>query len=285
MRMMIFSAVLFSFIAACNRQSTGDAFGFKPDPHAVYNVVKTKQSTEEWTYEGTPRQAVHYTETGFVLEPQQQQDSSTVVKITFDRFRIKELNVDTEKPSPTAQEVSDDPAKLWDYLLHLVTQRSLQVTIDNHGVVKNVQGIAALLDSVCKVSGNDKMIVRAYLRDVVSKEAIQDDLNEMFCFLPAREKEPGQSWVTDIVYSSKAPVKWSNVYILDSIKHNYAFMSVNATVSARDYMKGRINGRITAGYTDGMPYEMDLSEQTVTNTKYYDITSRTSIKVTTIKVK
>lgn len=280
---------LYPFILAlfcmtgCSQHADDHSFSFRPDTAKTYHVVKTIELAQNWNYDGKPQHVDHYTQTAFRLKVLDHKDSIYTVKLTFDRFVIKELKTDTGQPIPTEQDLQNDPRKLWDYLLHFTKGLSVNVWIDNHGQVRNVQGAANVLDSVATVSGKERSIVRAYLRDYISKEAIQDQLTELFCFAPAIPKTNGQSWITDMDYYTKAPVHSNNRYVLKSLQGDTAVMTVTSLIAARQgqngkmYMKGKLTGDIGVRYSTGIPYSYMVSGEMVTTTDHYEINNKVSV--------
>jgi hypothetical protein len=169
---------------------------------------------------------------------------------------------------------------LWDYLFHLATGLSVQVWIDNHGLVRRVEGVDRIIDSLAKRYPGTRSIVRAYLEDYISSAAIKDELNPLFAFVPARTKLAGQSWVVDLMLMSKAPVQLSNIYTMEKLAGDTAFLSVSSIISARQgeqgrvYMKGRLSGNIVTSYSTGIPYQYQTTDETITTTDMNTITSR-----------
>jgi Family of unknown function (DUF6263) len=264
-------------------------FNFNPKPDVLYKLSVKRINHQQRTYKDILQQVVDSSEIDYSFQLLHKTDSAFLLRLVFDNFRIHNnmftVNTGIENINPEA--LKNNPLLLWNYLLHFAKGQSVTVWMNRKGRPIQVNGIERLVDSVTSLSENDKRTVRSYLKDYISKAAIMDELNQLFCFIPGRTKSVGQSWVENIMLVTKAPVKWSTDFTLQSVKNDTVIINCNSFISAkqggetgRTYMKGKLTGTIVADYSTGLPWCWNAKSETVSSTDIYDITSRQTLTAT-----
>ncbi|MBS1916829.1 MAG: hypothetical protein JST87_11170 [Bacteroidetes bacterium] len=288
MKYFLLSAIALC-ILACHSSSSEKKFIFSPEQGKKYLVSVKKENKSSWFYQ-KPQQRSDSVQLDMQLELIQTKDSLYQLALTFINYQIKEqvflthinaknntltiVKADTVFSNATGK---DDIMHLNYYLLKQTKGLSLKVWMSIKGEVIKVDGFDEIADSITRSSGYDRKDVGYILKEYVGEKTMTDYLNELFCIAPDYYEKAGDSWVKNITLISKAPVKLSSMYKLESIHGDSLFLSQDAAISGRaaenaePFMLGSRRGKLVVDRKTGIPYSYDAVNDTKTKTSSYII--------------
>ncbi|HUR10786.1 MAG TPA: DUF6263 family protein, partial [Flavitalea sp.] len=159
-------------------------------------------------------------------------------------------------------------------ILSDVMRDSFRVTIYPHRIETDVNGYDSLVWKVSKKYSMDRRDVRSILALHVGNYLVKDLLTEMFSFLPSKPIKTGDNWVRNFVLVQKAPVKYSNMFVVKEIKDDIVTLQVETVISAKTgeggsvYEAGKRTGTILVHRTSGIPISWNSTEKTIYKTNY-----------------
>ena len=283
---------------ACHSSSTSEKrFSFSPEPGKKYFISTKHEMKDSWFYEKLQK-TYRSVQIDMQFELVDTKDSLFQFTLTFADFKIKQppitviigktttvFKVDSISPK---ENNTNNPMQFDYYLLGLTKGLSMKVWMNKKGEVLKVDGFDKIADSVSKISGHDKKEVRYLLKEYLGEKIVTDYLNELFCIAPDYYEKEGDSWVRNITFISKAPVKLSSMYKIEKIHDDSLFLSQNAVISGRanenaePFMTGRQNGKLIVDRKTGIPYSYNAESDTKTKTSSY-IDQSTQIFTATVK--
>jgi hypothetical protein len=169
-----------------------------------------------------------------------------------------------------------------DRILNAVTGDSLLLIVNTSGQLVKEYGYESLVNRVAKQTTTESAAVRRVLEDYLGAAAMQDFIRQLLFYLPVKPIKTKDSWVSNIVYNAMAPVKHSNLIIVDTVAGNKVLLSINAMVTAGEgeiYMKGTKSGFIQADIISGFPLQMRLNEESTIITTGGDVKKTKSTSV------
>jgi hypothetical protein len=285
------------FLSACGQQnSLNENFYFHPDSSKLYTVTLNTQETSSWQYgkEQTMKNSAKIT---MVVNLARIIDSVYEMKLTFGDIRISQPPVTITNNGvtktyqldsiPSKKGIKNNFLQLGYYWLGLTKGLSEYVWMNKKGEVLKVAGFDSVVDSIAVLSGSDKKEVNYSLRERVGEKIIADYFNQLFCIAPDHKENRGESWVRTIILINKAPVKFSNMYLVDRMEGDSIFLVAASSISGwaglkatTPFMEGSGDGQITISRSSGIPYSLRLHAQTKTKTDSYDITSSEIVSAT-----
>ncbi|MFT3824924.1 MAG: DUF6263 family protein [Chitinophagaceae bacterium] len=158
------------------------------------------------------------------------------------------------------------------YYTQYVVGDSLLITIDRKGKVLRVKGFERIVDTVTSLTQEDRRTVRAYLREFIGTESMQDRLTQLFQYLPGSEIKTGDNWISNMVLIARAPVKYSNLLTVKDVRNDSVILDVKAAISAstgeggRVYAQGARKGAAVISNSTGVLYSCALLDSVTTNT-------------------
>jgi hypothetical protein len=283
----LFCIILFLFQCCHQQNVSNDDFYFHPDSSRVYLMTLTKQETSSWQY-NKPQIQINSEKINFSLKLIRTVDSLYQLKLTFGDIRIthspmmitldgitKIYKLDS---IPSKASIENNFYQFNYYLLGLTKGLSLSIWMNKKGEVIQVQGFDKLGDSIAVLSGGNKKDMKYALTDEVGDKIISDYLNQLFAIAPDHKENSGDSWVRNIVLNNKAPVKLSNMYLVNKIDGDSLFVHVTSSISGwaganatTPFMEGQGEGEIIISRSSGVTYSYQLNSSTKTKTDSYVI--------------
>lgn len=284
----LFCIILFLFQGCHQQNAINDDLYFHPDPSKIYSVTLIKQEASSWKYNNTDHNDTTSKKINFSLKLVCAVDSLYQMKLTFESFIIKKPPVimiinGVKETFIQDTNVINKGVDLQpnDYWLLLTKGLSLYIWMNKKGEVLQVQGFDKLADSVAVLSGSNKKDVKYALTDNVGDQIICDYLNQLFSIAPNHKENAGDSWVRNIILHNKAPVKLSNMYLINKIDGDSLFVHVTSSISGwaganatTPFMEGHGEGEIIISRSSGVIYSYQLNSTTKTKTDSYVINKR-----------
>jgi hypothetical protein len=251
-------------------------------------MTLTKQETSSWKYENKNQVTSASEKISFSLKLVRTVDSLYQLKLTFDDIRITRppmtmtlggiTKTYTLDSIPSKETMENNFYQFNYYLLGLTKGLSLYIWMNKSGEVVQVQGFDKLADSIAVLSGSNKKDVKYALTDDVGDKTISDYLNQLFSIAPNHKENAGDSWVRNIVLINKAPIKLSNMYLINKIDGDSLFVHVTSSISGwagenatTPFMEGQGEGEIIISRSSGVTYSYQLNSAAKTKTDSYVI--------------
>ncbi|HEY4875959.1 MAG TPA: DUF6263 family protein [Puia sp.] len=265
-----------------------DDFYFHPDSSKIYSITLIKQETSSWQYNNKDQIATTSEKMDLSLKLIRAVDSLYQLKLTFGDIRImhpplmmtiggitKTYKLDS---IPSKITMENNFYQFNYYLLELTKGLSLYIWMNKKGELVQVQGFDKLADSVAVLSRGNKKDVKYALANDVGDKIVSDYLNQLFSIAPNHRENAGDSWVRNIVLNNKAPVKLSNMYLINKIDGDSLFVHVTSSISGwasanatTPFMEGQGNGEIIISRSSGIGYSYQLNSMAKTKTDGYII--------------
>ena len=286
MRLLPYLCISLFFFQSCHQQNLGDEnFYFHPDSSKTYSIILIKQETSSWQYNKEETETTSE-KISINLKLIRVVDSLYQLKLTFGDFRISRppatitLNGITKTYQldsiPSKKGIKDNYFQLSYYWLGLTKGLSEYIWMNKKGEVLQVQGFDKLSDSVAVLSGSKKEDVKYSLTNNVGEKIISDNFNQLFSIAPNHKENIGDSWVRNIILVDNAPVKLSDMYIINKIEGDSLFVHVTSSISGwagsnatTPFMEGQGDGEIIISKSTGVPYSYQLNSATKTKTDRY----------------
>jgi hypothetical protein len=282
----LFCIILFHFQGCRQQNPVNDNFYFHPDSSKIYSIILTKQETSSWKYDNKDQVCATSEKINFTLKLVQAVDGLYQLKLTFGDIRVTRPPMTTTLGGitktykldsiPSKETMENNFYQFNYYLLGLTKGLSLYIWMNKKAEVVQVQGFGKLIDSVTVLSGSNKKNVKYALTDDVGDKTTSDNLNQLFSIAPDHKENVGDSWVRDIVLNNKAPVKLSNMYLINKIDDDSLFVHVTSSISGwagtnatTPFMEGYANGEIIISKSTGFTYSYQSNSMTKTKTHGY----------------
>lgn len=184
------------------------------------------------------------------------------------------------RPAGKQETISSDSNDL----MRRLVGDSVQLTINRLGEVRMFTGYENIKRKIVAATGDDPRNISPHIRGYIGEDAMTDLVSQLFFYLPGRIIKPGDQWVSNKMLIEKAPVKYSHLIKVKDIKEDTVQLTVQTVVSARMgedgtfFGEGELSGEITASLSTGLPEKIELTENFVTHTKYYDTKKKRIIR-------
>ncbi len=230
-------------------------FHLQPVLNKTYKYSFYKTSVKRWQYDSIVYALYDTVKMQFSLKKINRPDSATLFSLTCYSFYW------TSKVA---------------YRRDSLHARRLVVLMDLQGRCVSVSNPDSLAQDIEKDSAT-KPFLSGVIPDYISENGIKDLLNGIFAATPNEEVGVTNTWVNDIAMLAKAPVYYSNLFVLTRLDKDTAHLDLQSMISSREptpeeaYVKGKQNGKALFSYSTGMPFLFDSRSVIVTSTNYYDI--------------
>ena len=177
-----------------------DDFSFRPDSLKTYTITLLKQKEDTGVYNGKPFKYILREKAGMQLRLIGREDTLYHMQCRFTCFKqVRADTVPMEKdtamyePMPSAEEIKRNANQEIQSWYVLAAGVPMDVWMNRRGEVVRAAGDDRIVDSVVARSHADRRTVASVLREPLGETAVQDYLNEVFAFVPARAVDTGKS--------------------------------------------------------------------------------------------
>ena len=195
-------------------------------------------------------------------------------------MRFESVALHAETPDGPADYVSTDPpgqVPVSARGLAAVVGQSYGAFIDSHGAIKQVTGLASLLDTVMSKfnipEGVGRMAIEKTLRQEFDEKNLVQYLQNLFAPLPDRPVSIGDNWVRMAQVNLGVPLKVQSTYTLLSQTANTASIEVTGrSATAKDAtlevgafklnydLQGDQNGTLQISQSTGQTQSSEISQ-------------------------
>lgn len=268
-----------------------NTLAFNPTLHQQYYYALTKITSQQWMYNNQNNISYDTIKIGFTYEVIKDTDSLHLCKLTFNDFVLKRppfkmtFNYTGSSIGKLQTPFLRNPFVVLDSIGYYIKGLSVQVLMSNKGIVKQVDGVDDLIDTIAFRANSSTKGATQLLADYVSSNAITDLLNRIFSVPPDLEININDMWGRKITLITKAPVNIDNSYTMNQRHGDTAYIDINSVWFARQsednppFMKGNLKGNTILNYSTGMPSDIDTKSETHTTTTSYIITGTEEFKI------
>lgn len=276
---------LISYFFSCHINHS--KLSFNPVLNQDYFYSVTKISSKEWFYLRT-NTAYDTAYINFTIQKiNNTMDSLQVCKLTFGDYKLRRPpdKITFIGGTLSMSELSKNPFVILDSLGYYIHGLSVEVFLNNKGIVKHINGVDSVISTIAKLSNSTEKNARGLLSDYVSLNAITDLLNTIFSISPDAKINVNSKWRSGYTLITKAPVSVDNFFTLNQRIGDSAFIDFNSLRLARreegdtPYMKGKIHGSTIVSNSTGLPFDYESKSETETNTNYYIIKEKEELRV------
>lgn len=276
-RLLLLMIITGTIAASCSRANKETRWILNPSKNSVYHFTISEQ-LKEGDSAGFFKNITANMD--YTLQCVYTRDSVYTFKLLIGPYSI---DCNNTLYSTAAKKWEKPVVKLFDmslyynvvmYYTQFAVGDSLLMEVDTKGKVKQVNGFENMITRVTAATGDDRRTVRAYLEELAGTGPVQDRLTQVFQYLPAKNIRINDNWVSNMLLTANAPVKYSNLLTVKHIQNDTVTLNVQTAISAstgeggRVYAEGARRGEVQVSYATGILYQCDLYDSVVTRTDH-----------------
>jgi len=272
---------------SCQEQKAVSLFRFQPEPGKKYEFAVEKISSSG-AAGGISGDSLIFQ---FSLLSKHADSNGTGLRMLIDRFRfVKPRFISHDTALKHLKKSNQYTGMMVKYLaeelqiMEAFAGDSLTLFVNEYGHLIMEDGLDDFIQHVSQKTGLDEGRVKLTVREFLSPSAIKDLFTEIFFYLPAKQVNEKESWVTNTMLSARAPVKYSNMIMLDTVFNNEATLKIKSRISAggegNTYMQGNRIGNVTVDLSSGIPSLSSFIDETITHTTGGDIKTKRTFQLT-----
>lgn len=274
-RLLLLMIITGTVVVSCSHANKETRWILNPSKDSVYRFIINEQ-LKEGDSAGVFKNITANMD--YALQCVHTKDSVYTFKLLIGPYSIDNNNT---LYSTAAKKWEKPVVKLFDmalyynvvmYYTQFAIGDSLLIDVDTKGKVKQVNGFDNIITRVTAATGDDRRTVRAYLEELAGTGPVQDRLTQVFQYLPAKNIRTNDNWVSNMLLTANAPVKYSNLLTVKKIQNDTVTLNVQTAISAstgeggRVYAEGTRRGEVQVSYATGMLYQCTLYDSIVTRT-------------------
>jgi hypothetical protein len=134
------------------------------------------------------------------------------------------MHVDTQDPSPSADDVKADPNKIMQLMFNKLVGQIFTLSINDTGAVVKVTGFTKMVDSVAGMVVRDLSLDDSYRQTLSTSmssqfndESMKVMMGESFSFFPSKPVKVGDSWMKHVINDGPIAKDMETTYTVQSI--------------------------------------------------------------------
>ena len=207
-----------------------------------------------------------------------EEGTSKIIEASYQRFAMKmnmeqvSLDIDTDLPAPSMEDIAADPAKAMAKIFHAIKGQVFTMVVNAQGELVKVTGFEKIVDNVVDSATawfNLPEAAKRGMRDGMSKQfnakSVTDMMQQSFNNFPGKPVKVGDSWVKNIDTKGDKPNKMTTTYTVKSVGNNEVALSVQSQVDAIQsgddiIMKGTQQGNMVIEIRTGMLIRSEITQ-------------------------
>lgn len=126
-------------------------------------------------------------------------------------------------------------------ILNGMVGKTFQVTLDEQGNVKKVDGFSSLVNGMVDTASPDAMQQKQLVEGFMNDSSIRQSLQQSFSVYPTKPVKPGDTW-KNLMVTNMGPMQMTldNNYKLISVNNGSAHVEINSTIKAQAATTGQM---------------------------------------------